>query len=186
MSGNARYSQIHFVNIIVENDWGYHLESLWYGTDTKNLALMIMDTMKSWYEPNKEVMAQSIRDFHEKLEKAADEENPAPLLFRELTGEMFHDNGLKMTIEITNDLNEMYAFVFNESFEIFAVNGEKAEDFNSIAEYVDYIENKCDADEMIVAALRTNAENDIAAALYRIDLKYNYSGRHYIPQNPRN
>ena len=36
---------------------------------------------------------------------------------------MFHENGLKLTIETTNNLDEMYAFVFNESFEIFAVNG---------------------------------------------------------------
>ena len=180
-----RYSQIYLVKIIVENDWGYHLESLWYGSDSKNLALTIMDIMKSWYEPNKEVLGQSIKDFHEKLEKATDEENPALLPFKELNGEMFHENGLKMTIEATNSLNEMYAFVFNESFEIFAVNGEKAEDFNSIAEYVDYIEKECEADEMIVAALRTQDENDIATALYRIDLKYNYSGRHYIPQGPK-
>ena len=136
----VRYSQIYFVNITVENDWGYHLESLWYGADTKNLALTIMDVMKSWYEPNKEVLGQSIRDFHEKLEKATDEENPVPISFKEFNGEMFHENGLKMTVEATNNLDEMYAFVFNESFEIFAVNGEKAEDFNSIAEYVDYIE----------------------------------------------
>ena len=172
MTAEARYSQIYFVNIIVENDWGYHLESLWYGSDSKNLALMIMDVMNSWYEPNKDVLGQSIRDFHEKLEKAADEENPVPLSFKELNGEIFHENGLKMTIEATNNLAEMYAFVFNESFEIFAVNGEKAEDFNSIAEYVDYIENNCKADEMIVAALRSKDENDIAAALYRIDVKY--------------
>ena len=186
MTIDARYSQIYFVNIIVENDWGYHLESLWYGSDTKNLALMIMDVMNSWYEPNKDVLGQSIRDFHEKLERAADEENPAPLSFKELNGEMFHENGLKMTIEATNNLAEMYAFVFNESFEIFAVNGEKPDDFNSIAEYVDYLENNCKADEMIVAALRSNDENDIAAALYRIDVKYDYSGRHYLPQGPRN
>lgn len=186
MTEGIKYSQIYFVNIIVENDWGYHLESLWYGADSKNLALTIMDVMKSWYEPNKEVLGQSIRDFHEKLEKAADEDNPVPLKFNDLNGEMFHENGLKMMIETTNNLAEMYAFVFNESFEIFAVNGEKAEDFNSVAEYVDYIENKCNADEMIVAALRSKEENDIAAALCRIDIKYNYSGRHYIPQKPRN
>lgn len=185
MTEDVKYSQIYFVNIIVENDWGYHLESLWYGADTKNLALMIMDVMNSWYEPNKEVLGQSIRDFHEKLEKAADEENPALLSFKELTGEMFHENGLKMTIEITNSLDEMYAFVFNESFDIFAVNGEKPEDFNSVAEYIDYLENNCKADEPIVAALRTKDENNIMTAIYRIDIKYDYSGRHYIPQGPK-
>lgn len=186
MTEGIKYSRIYFVNVIVENDWGYHLESLWYGTDSKNLALMIMDLMKSWYEPNKDVLGQSIRTFHEKLEKAADEENSVPLSFKEMNGEMFHENGLKMTIQTTNDLDEIYAFVFNESFEIFAVNGEKAEDFNSIAEYVDYLENNCKADEPIVTALRTKDENSIAAALYRIDIKYNYSERHYIPQKPRN
>jgi hypothetical protein len=181
----VRYSQIYFVNITVENDWGYHLESLWYGADTKNLALMIMDVMKSWYEPNKEVLGQSIRDFHEKLEEAADEENPLMLSFKELTGEMFHENGLKLTIQATNDLNEMYAFVFNESFEIFAVNGENPEDFNSIAEYIDYIETKCNADDAIVAALKAPDENNLMTAIYRIDIKYGYSGRHYIPQGPK-
>lgn len=186
MSGDIKYSKIHFVNVIVENDWGYHLESLWYGTDSKNLALMIMDVMKSWYEPNKDVFGQGIRDFHEKLEKAADEENPVPVSFKELNGEIFHENGLKMTIQTTNNLDELYAFVFNESFEIFAVNGEKPEDFNSIAEYVDYLENNCKADEPIVTALRTKDENSIATALCMIDIKYHYSERHYVSQQPRN
>ena len=185
MTENARYSQIYLVNITVENDWGYHLESLWYGADTKNLALMIMDVMKSWYEPNKEVLGQSIRDFHEKLEKAADEENPVPLSFNDLNGEMFHENGLKMTIEVTNNFDDLYAFVFNESFEIFAVNGEKPEDFNSVAEYVDWLENDCKADEPIVAALRTKDENNMFTAIYRIDIKYDYSGRHYTPQGSK-
>ena len=125
MTENAKYSQIYLANITVENDWGYHLESLWYGADTMNLALMIMDVMKSWYEPNKEVLGQNIRDFHEKLEKVADEENPAMISFEELNGEMFHENGLKLTIQTTNDMNDLFAFIFNESFEIFAVNGEK-------------------------------------------------------------
>lgn len=183
MTADVKYSQIHFVNVIVENDWGYHLESLWYGTDSKNLALMIMDVMNSWYEPNKEVLGQNIRDFHEKLEKAADEENPVQLSFKELSGEIFHENGLKMTIRTTNDLDEMYEFVFNESFDIFAVNGENPEDFNSVAEYVDYLENNCKADEPIVLALRTKDENHLITAICRIDIKYNYSGRHYIPQS---
>lgn len=186
MTEDVKYSSIYFVNIIVENDWGYHLESLWYGSDTKNLALMIMDVMKSWYEPNKDVFGQSIRGFHEKLEKATDEDDPIQLSFEELTGEIFHENGLKMTIQITNDIDEMYAFVFNESFDIFAVNGEKPEDFNSVAEFVDYLENTCNADEPIVAALRTKDENSMLTAIYRIDIKYGYSGRHYIPQSPKN
>ena len=185
MTAEVNYSQIYFVNITVENDWGYHLESLWYGADTKNLALMIMDVMKSWYEPNKDVLGQSIRDFHEKLERAADEENPAMLSFTELEGEMFHENGLKLTIQSTNNLDEMYAFVFNESYEIFMSKGEKAEDFNSVAEFVDYLEKECNADEPIVSALRTKNENDLMTAIYRIDIKYDYSGRHYIPQAPR-
>lgn len=181
----VKYSSIYFANIITENDWGYHLESLWYGADTKNFALMIMDVMNSWYEPNKEVLGQSIRDFHEKLEKAADEENPVQLSFDELNGEMFHENGLKMTIEVTNNLDEIYAFIFNESFDIFAVNGEKPEDFNSVAEYIDYLENTCKADEPIVAALRSKDENNLFTALYRIDIKYGYSERHYVPQGAK-
>lgn len=185
MTGNVKYSQIYLANITVENDWGYHLESLWYGADTKNLALMIMDVMKSWYEPNKDVLGQSIRDFHEKLEKAADEENPAMITFEELNGEMFHENGLKLTIQTTNDMNELFAFIFNESFEIFMVNGEKPEDFNSVAEVIDYLENVCKADEPIVAALRTMEDEHLLTAIYRIDIKYDYSGRHYVPQAPK-
>ncbi len=186
MTEGVKYSQIYLVNIIVENDWGYHLDSLWYGSDSKNLALMIMDVMKSWYEPNREVLGQGIRDFHERLEKAADEENPVPVKFSELAGEMFHENGLKMTIDVTNSIDEMYAFVFNESFEIFAVNGEKPEDFNSVAQYIDYLENACKADEPIVRALKSKNENDIAAAIHMIDIKYEYSRRHYVPQKARN
>ena len=67
MTEGVKYSQIYLVNIVVENDWGYHLDSLWYGSETKNLALMIIDVMKSWYGPNKEVLGQSIREFHENL-----------------------------------------------------------------------------------------------------------------------
>ena len=186
MTEDVKYSRVYFVNVIVENDWGYHLESLWYGTDSKNLALMIMDVMNSWYEPNKEVLGQSIRAFHEKLERAVDEESSSQLSFKELDGEMFHENGLKMTINVTNDLDEMYAFVFNESFDIFAVNGEKPEDFNSVAEYVNYLKNSCNADEPIVLALRTRDENSIVAAICNIDVKHNYSGRHYVPQKSRN
>ena len=64
MSENVKYSKIYMAKIIVENDWGYHLENLWYGSDSKNLALMIIDVMKSWYEPNKDVFAPSITEFH--------------------------------------------------------------------------------------------------------------------------
>lgn len=185
MTAEVKYSQIYLVNITVENDWGYHLESLWYGADTANLARMIMDVMNSWYEPNKEVLGQSIRTFHEKLEKAADEENPVPLSFGELNGEMFHENGLKLTLQTTNNLDEIFAFIFNEAFAIFAVNGEKPEDFNSVAEFIDYIEHECKADEPIVAALRSRDENNLFTAIYRIDIKYDYSGRHYIPQGSK-
>ena len=67
----------------------------------------------------------------------------------------------------------------------FAVNGEKPEDFNSISEYLDWLENDCKADEPIVAALKTKDENEMMTAIYRIDIKYDYSGRHYIPQGPK-
>lgn len=186
MSENVKYSKIYMAKIIVENDWGYHLENLWYGSDSKNLALMIIDVMKSWYEPNKDVFAPSIKEFHRILEDAVRDENPVPVMFRQLNGEMFHDNGLKLFVELTNNLDEMYAFVFNESFEIFCVNDEKPEDFNSVAQYIDYLEKNCKTDEPILAALRTKDENSIAAAIYMIDIKYQYTNRHYIPQEHRN
>jgi DNA replication and repair protein RecF len=63
--------------------------------------------------------------------------------------------------------------------------GENPEDFNSIAEYIDYIETKCNADDAIVAALKAPDENNLMTAIYRIDIKYGYSGRHYIPQGPK-
>ena len=185
MSEEIKYSKIYLVNIIVENDWGYHLDSLWYGSEPKNLALMIIDVMKSWYEPNKEVLGQGIREFHEKLERATAEDNPQQISFRELKGEIFHENGLKMTIESTNNLDEMYAFVFNESFDIFAVNGEKPEDFTSVSQYIDYLETSCKADEPIVLALKSKDENDIATAICMIDIKYDYAGRHYVPQSSK-
>lgn len=181
MDTGVKYSKIHFANIILENDFGYHLESLWYGTEVYNFVLMILDTMKSWYEPNKDVMGPEIRDFHNMLEKAAEEGDDTTITFNKLKGEKFHSNGLKMNIEITNVLDEMYAFVFNEAFAIFAVNGEKPEDFNSVKGLIDYLDEKYEVDEPIMQALRNPEENSIATAIYLIDIKYQYSMHHFNP-----
>lgn len=185
MSENARFSKIFFVNVIVENDWGYHLETLWYGSDSVNLAKTIMDVMESWYEPNKDILGPNITGFHKKLEAACAEENAVPVSFSSLNGEIFHENGLRMEIQVTNNLDDMYAFVFNESFAIFAVNGEKAEDFNSVAEFIEHLEKNYEVEEPILAALKQPDENNLATAICMIDIRHDYSMRHYIPQKPR-
>lgn len=182
------YSKMYLAIITVENDWGYHLETLWYGTDAKNLALMIMDVMGSWYLPNKEQFNRDITGFYERLEEAtaenADEITPNNAIsFKELSGEKFRANGLSLRVTTTNNLFDMYKFVANETFEIFAQKGEKAEDFKDFTEFVDYLEKTYELDEPIVNALKAPNEVSISAALYAIDLKYGYSQRHFIQQD---
>ena len=182
------YSKMYLANIIVENEWGYHLEALWYGTDAKNLALMIMDVMSSWYLPNKDQFSPDITGFYERLEEATaenqEEKNPAKAIsFKELTGEKFRANGLRLEVDATNNLFEMYKFVAGETFEIFADKGEKPDDFGSIMELADYMNRTYELDEPISNALKAPNEVSISAALYAIDLKYGYSQRHFRQQD---
>lgn len=191
MELNNMYSKMYFVNITVENDWGYHLETLWYGTDPNNLALMIMDVMKSWYLPNKDQFSAEIVDFYEGLAKATqkpDDETEKEtdsvrnLSFKDLSGEKFNANGLRLTVNTTNNLFDMYKFVADEAFMIFANKNESPEQFANLPEYIEYLDNTYDIDTPIMDALKTPNENTISSAIYLIDLKYKYSERNYKSQ----
>lgn len=191
MELNKMYSKLYFANITVENDWGYHLETLWYGTDPKNLALMIMDVMGSWYLPNKDQFSSDIVDFYEGLAEATKETEEGAesemtpvtnLSFKDLSGEKFNANGLRLTVNTTNNLFDMYKFVADEAFVIFANKNENPEAFADLNEYIDYLDNTYDIDTSIMNALRNPNENTIASAIYLIDLKYKYSERYYKSQ----
>lgn len=191
MKLNKMYSKMYFANITVENDWGYHLETLWYGTDPNNLALMIMDVMSSWYLPNKDQFSSEIVDFYEGLAKATqkpddetekEDDSVTTLSFKDLSGEKFNANGLRLTVNATNNLFDMYKFVADEAFEIFANKNENPESFADLNEYIDYLDNTYDIDTPIINALRNPNENTISSAIYLIDLKYKYSERHYKSQ----
>ncbi|MCF0186399.1 MAG: hypothetical protein HUJ98_07930 [Bacteroidaceae bacterium] len=187
MAINDKYSKMYMATVTVENEWGYHLEALWYGADAKNLAAMIMDMMNSWYLPNKEHMSPDIIAFYDKLAAATEEvpegEKPkAYVTFTELTGEMFKANGLTLRVTTTNNLLDMFKFVANETFEIFATKDEKAEDFANLTDFIEYLGSTYEIDEQLMAALRTPNEMTLISALYVIDVKYNYMGRHYRNQ----
>ena len=68
MTQDTAFSRMYLATIIEENDLGFHRESLWYGGTPGNLGLMIIDVMKDWYEPNKDVLDESIIAYHQMLE----------------------------------------------------------------------------------------------------------------------
>lgn len=184
MAENAVYSEMYFADIIIENDWGYHLESLWYGSDAKNLAAMIMDCMDSWYLPNKDKMSPDIINFYEGLEKKVkeDEESDFGITFEELTGEKFRANGLRLEVIVTHDLVEMFDFIAGQAFEIYASKGEKLEDFGGVLALVTYLNETYKMDDAFVRALTDPNESTISEALYAVDLKYGYTQRTFRQQ----
>lgn len=184
MADKAVLSEMYFADIVVENDWGYHLESLWYGSDAKNLALMIMDCMESWYLPNKDKMDPKIVEFYEGLEKKTkdDEESDFGITFEELTGEKFRGNGLRLEVISTNNLVDMFDFIAGQAFEIYAEKGEKLEDFTGVLALVNYLMETYTLDDIFVRALTDPNESTISEALYAIDLKYGYTQRTFRQQ----
>lgn len=197
-----KHSNVYLATIVLEDDSDYHFEAIWYGADPKNLALMIIDVMRPWYDDKKERLSPRIVKFHEKLEavtgKEADESgekrakrtnkkgkkstgNVKNITFRELTGVLFNADGLRCEVSLTNSLMDMYMFVGNQAFEIFNKKGEKPEDFNGLQDFVEYIDKTYEVDAPIMKALRDPNESTLTMALYIIDIKYRYSERNSGP-----
>ncbi len=165
-------SGLHLALIIEESDDGFHRESLWYGGTPKNLGLMIIDVMKDWYEPNKADLDSSIIEYHKMLENADD------LTFQKLEGKGFHASGKKIFVQISNDINIMFNFIINEICNIFAKNGETSADFKSLSEFKAHFTTAYELDEGLAQVLDGVNEATISRALYTIDIKYNFTGRH--------
>lgn len=173
MSQESTISRMYLANIIEDNEEGFHRESLWFGGYPKNLGLMIIDIMKDWYEPNKAQLDDSIIKYHEMLE---DQEN---LTFEMIAGEGFNADGMRITVELTNELNEMFGFLTAEICDIFAKNGETPQDFPSLSSFREHFKNTYDIDEGLQQVLETVTEATVSQALYIIDTKYDYTERHF-------
>ena len=147
--------------VVEETVSGFHRETLWYGGDPENLASTILDVMNDWYEPNKKKLDKTIIKYHKMLEE---KEN---LSFK------------KLEVQLTCNLMQIFAFVMGEICDIFAKRGEKVEDFHSLAEFRKHFLTYYDLDDNLKAALEGVNPAALSRALVSIDIKYNYTGRHF-------
>lgn len=163
-----------YMAIIVEETLsGFHRETLWYGGDPENLASTILDVMDDWYKPNKKKLDKAIIRYHKMLE---DKEH---LTFKKLEGLGFKVGGKSLKVQMTCNLMEIFSFVMSEICEIFGKRGEKVEDFQSLAEFRDHFLTYYDLDDNLKAALGGMNTAALSRALISIDMKYNYTGRHF-------
>lgn len=168
-AGSAMYMAI----VVEETVSGFHRETLWYGGDPENLASMIIDVMKDWYEPNKEKLNPAIIRYHKMLE------NKEKLTFDKLAKEGFKVDGKELRVQMTSNLMQIFAFVMGEICDIFGKRGEKIEDFHSLAEFRKHFLTYYDLDDNLKAALEGVNPAALSRALVSIDIKYNYTGRHF-------
>lgn len=166
-------SRMYLANVIEENELGFHRETLWYGGSAENLGLLIIDVMKDWYEPNKDRLDKSIIEYHEMLE------DKDKLTFDKIKGEGFNTGGMRIFVEITNDLTKMFNLVICEICDIFGKQGETLESFESLSDFKEHFLNNYDIDENIKGVFDGVNEITISKALYMIDMKYNYTARHF-------
>ena len=173
MTQDTAFSRMYLATIIEENDLGFHRESLWYGGTPGNLGLMIIDVMKDWYEPNKDVLDESIIAYHQMLE---DNEN---LTFDMMRGEGFNADGMSISVVLTNNLNDIFAFIIAEICNIFAKNGETPDSFETLSDFREHFKNTYDIDKGLQQVLETVTEATLSQALFIIDIKYGYTLRHF-------
>lgn len=173
MAQKKRLSRMYFAIIIEDNDQGFHRESLWYGSSPENLGLMIIDVMKDWYEPNKDSLDESIIKYHEMLE---DKDN---LTFNKISNAGFKTNSMSMAVELSNDLVEMSSFILCEICDIYAKNGEKVHSFGNLDAFKEHFIKTYDIDDAFKEFLDGVTEISVSKALYHIDLKHNYTMRHF-------
>ena len=144
-------SAMYMAIIVEETVSGFHRETLWYGGDPENLASTILDVMNDWYEPNK----------------------------KKLEGQGFKVGGKELRVQLTCNQMQIFAFVMGEICDIFAKRGEKVEDFHSLAEFRKHFLTYYDLDDNLKAALDGVNPAALSRALISIDMKYNYTGRHF-------
>lgn len=172
MAQTQAASKMHLAIIIEDNEAGGHRESLWFGSTPENLGLMIMDVMKDWYEPNKK-WDKSIVRYHNMLE------NKKTLTFEKMAGEAFNADGVRIVVDLTNDLSVMFNFIVNEICTIFAKKGETSADFGSLAAFRQHFIDVYDIDEDFRKVLERPNEATISKALFVIDMKYDFYSRHF-------
>lgn len=170
---NNIYSRMYMANIIEENEQGFHRESLGYGGTPGNLGLMLIDVMKDWYEPNIDVLDESIIAYHKMLE---DKDN---LTFDMMEGEGFNADGMKITVKLTNRLDEMFGFILAELCDIFGKEGETPGSFENLSDFRQNFIDKYDISKEFGPLLDAVNEITVSKALYLIDIKYNYTQRHF-------
>ncbi len=164
---------MHMAIIVEETAGGFHRETLWYGGDPENLGATILDVMSDWYEPNKKKLDKAIIKYHKMLE---DKEH---LTFKKLEGQGFKVGGKTLKVQMTSNLMDIFAFVMGEICEIFGKRGEKIEDFKSLEEFRKHFLTYYDLDDNLKAALGGINTAALSRALISIDMKYNYTGRHF-------
>ncbi len=173
MTQNNTISRMYFAVIIEENEEGFHRESLWYGGSPENLGLTIIDVMKDWYEPYKDRLDESIVKYHTMLE------NKDELTFDMISGEGFNADGMKIYVDISNDLSVMFAFILSEICNIYAKEGETPASFEGLSQFKKHFVDNYNIDEGFQDVLDTVNEVTVSKALVLIDMKYNYTGRHF-------
>ena len=87
--------------------------------------------------------------------------------------------GKELRVQLTCNLMQIFAFVMGEICDIFAKRGEKVEDFHSLAEFRKHFLTYYDLDDNLKAALDGVNPAALSRALVSIDIKYNYTARHF-------
>lgn len=164
-------SRMYIAYIVEANRHGDERASLWYGGDPKNLAKMIMDCMKDWYDPNSKKLDKSIHRYYRMLQK----EN---VTFDEIGRSKVNANGFHVSAQVTNNLIDIYTFVMGEIVDIFAKNGEQLDDFDDFEKFIEHFTKEYDIPEEFVAAMKQPDEASLSRALLKIDYAYNYTFRH--------
>ena len=101
------------------------------------------------------------------------------LSFKKLEGQGFKVGGKELRVQLTCNLMQIFAFVMGEICDIFAKRGEKVEDFHSLAEFRKHFLTYYDLDDNLKAALDGVNPAALSRALVSIDIKYNYTARHF-------
>lgn len=171
--GNRVKSRMYLADVIEESENGSRRETLWYGGSAENLGLLIIDVMKDWYEPNKDELDESILKYHDMLQ------DKKTLTFDKLKGLGFCADGMKLFVRITNDINDIFSFVLNEICDIFAKDGENMESFESLEDFKQHFTQKYDMDEEFKMVMEGINEVTLSRALLLIDIKYDFTGRHF-------
>lgn len=177
MENEKKLSRLYLANVVEENVRGFHRETLWYGGDPKNLGALMIDVMKDWYEPNIEVLDKSITEYHKMLEDKDD------LTFKKLEGVGFDADGMRMRTEITNDMNVIFSFVVREICDIYGKEGETPESFASFEDFKKRFTEEPELDEAFSELFKGINEITLSRALVTIDIKYNYTARHFNAGN---